>query len=130
MFLTSIHTNIVIYILIDNLFELEDRCVESCPINYTPLTTANGTQRCIDCGGPCPKGEHLFRIFYKSVSTFKINTNCSDVLISFYYYKLRFILFVLIVECTGGSTFTDVDFTDCTLITGSLRIGGVRVDDE
>ena len=51
------------YILIDNLFELEDHCVESCPINYRSVTTANGTQRCIDCGGPHPKGEHLFRIF-------------------------------------------------------------------
>ena len=61
MFLTSIHTNIVIYyILIGNLFELEDQCVESCPINYMSVTTANGTQQCIDCGGPCPKGEFLY----------------------------------------------------------------------
>ena len=40
------------------------------------------------------------------------------------------IIMYLSVECTGGSTFTDVDFTGCNLITGSLRIGNVGVDDE
>ena len=45
--------------MIGNLFELEDRCVESCPINYMSVTTANGTQRCIGCNGPCPKGKFL-----------------------------------------------------------------------
>ena len=56
------------YILIGNLFELEDQCVESCPINYMSVTTANGTQQCIDCNGPCPKGvKHAFRIIYTSL---------------------------------------------------------------
>ena len=40
------------------------------------------------------------------------------------------VILYLSVKCTGGSTFTDVDFTGCTLVTGSLRIGRVGVVDD
>ena len=41
---------------IDVLFEVDDLCLEQCPVNYMSVTT-NGTMRCINCNGTCPLGK-------------------------------------------------------------------------
>ena len=44
------------FIYIDVLFEVDDLCLEQCPVNYMSVTT-NGTMRCINCNGTCPLGK-------------------------------------------------------------------------